>query len=318
MFLTESAAPFIREGRMIMNDKILSAKKKEAQRLGIFLILAFSLAWVYFILTIPKGSTWDQMTPQFQSLASLGMLTPVIAHVLTRLFTKEGFALTGEDSMMLGIRFQKSGWAWYLLAMLLPWFYQELANGIALLICPELYDPEYYKVLGIDQKMLLLLPVSSIVSGTILSFAAFGEEGGWRGYMMPKLMKLMGRKEAFFTGGIIWGLWHAPLTCIGHNFGTDYPGFPYLGIFKMCTLCIFLGMLLTYMTEKSGSVWPAAILHAVNNTSPGILNGYINYEKVSGLRGNVAGFIGIIVSLLLVLTIFWRLERRRRRVGIHS
>ena len=74
------------------------------------------------------------------------------------------------------------------------------------------------------------MPANAIVSGTIGSFAALGEEGGWRGYMMPKLFKITGRKRALIIGGVICGLWHAPLTCIGHNFGTDYPGFPYLGI----------------------------------------------------------------------------------------
>ena len=283
---------------------------KDAKRLIIYLFLSFGLTFVWFAFALPKGQTWDGMSSEKQSFVTLGMLFPVIAHVLTRWITKEGFSMTGKDSMMLGISFQKKKWIYYLLAALLPWLYMELANLITLLICSEAYDPEYYLVMGIDKKMLPLLPVSSIVAGVIGSFGAFGEEGGWRGYMMPKLMKLMSREKALLLGGIIWGLWHAPITCIGHNFGTDYPGFPYVGILNMCVLCILMGVLLTFITEKSGSVWPAVILHAVNNASPSILSGYINPNKVGRILGTSASWTGMLVSLILVVVVIlllWRI-----------
>ena len=144
-------------------------------------------------------------------------------------------------------------------------------------------DPNYYQVIGIDKNLIWLMPLNGIVTGTVISFAAFGEEFGWRGYMMPKLIKLFGIKKAVFAGGIIWGLWHAPLTCVGHNFGTDYPGFPYLGILVMCLDCTVTGIMLTYLTVKSGSIWPAAIMHAVNNANPSILALFTNTDKAAGI-----------------------------------
>ncbi|MBR1693410.1 MAG: ATP-binding cassette domain-containing protein [Lachnospiraceae bacterium] len=54
--------------------------------------------------------------------------------------------------------------------------------------------------------------------------------------------------------------------------------------------------------EMSGSVWPAAILHAVNNAQPSILNGYINYENVPGLMGTVAPWIGRMAALAIAAT----------------
>lgn len=89
--------------------------------------------------------------------------------------------------------------------------------------------------------------------------------------MMPKLIELMGMPKAIIVGGIIWGLWHAPLTCVGHNFGMDYPGFPYLGIILMCLFCTALGTVLMYVTIKTNSIWPAAFMHAVNNSVPSVL-----------------------------------------------
>lgn len=283
----------------------------DKKRLIIYIALSFGLTFLWYIITVPKGQSWDEMSNEMQSFVALGMLFPMIAHVLTRLITKEGFAMTGEGSMMLGISFKNCKWVYFVIAILLPWVYMEFGNLISLLICPDMYDAEYYKTLEIDKNMLLLLPINAIISGTIISFAAFGEEGGWRGYMMPKLMKLTSRHKALLIGGILWGVWHAPLTCIGHNFGTDYVGFPYLGIVKMCAFCILLGVFLTYITEKSGSVWPAAIMHAVNNAQPSILRGYINPDKVDVALGISPNWAGLLISIFVVAVIFLVIWRKR-------
>lgn len=257
-----------------------SDQKMEIKRLLIYLALSFALAWAVFFAFILTGHQWDGSNPNLESFAGLGMLAPFMAHVLTRLITKEGFAMTGKDSMMMGISFKNKNWIYFLFAMIVPWIYFEIGHALNFLIYPEIFDPEGYRKYEISKNMLILVPITSILQGTIVSFAAFGEEGGWRGYMMPKLMNLMGTKKAVLIGGIIWGLWHAPLTCVGHNFGTDYPGFPYVGILFMCIFCTSFGIALTYVTVKSGSVWPAAIMHAVNNANPSILGIFTNIEKV--------------------------------------
>ena len=244
--------------------------KKELTRLLIYLGFAFVLAWLVFFVFILTGHTWDYSSQDLQQLSGpdassqnlqqlvgLGMLAPVIAQVLTRKITKEGFAMTGRDSMMLGISFRDRKWIYFVIAVLLPWIYTELGNGITIFLCPDLFDSGYYKTLGVEKGMTFIQPASAMVSGVFVSFAAFGEEGGWRGYMMPKLLKFMNSGKAMIVGGII----------------------------------------LTYVTEKSGSIWPAAILHAVNNAGPGILSMYMNFGKVSGTWGeNMAPWMGRMIS----------------------
>lgn len=104
--------------------------------------------------------------------------------------------------------------------------------------------------------------------------------------MMPKMIKLWGVGKAVIIGGILWGMWHWPLTYVGHNFGIGYFGYPYTGFAAMCVMCIFMGIILTYVTCKSGSIWPAVFLHAVNNASPSVLQYFINYEKLGGWRSD--------------------------------
>ena len=285
------------------DENIRSSRKAgtftDVQRILIYLVLTFVTTFLWYFIANPDRSTWEGMGQMRQSFIALGMVFPVICHVLTRVITKEGFNFSGDDNSYFGIVFKDGKWKYFLLAFLLPWFYSEAGNLIELALDPVRYDPEYYISLGIEKRLLFILPAAAIVTGIVGSFAAFGEEGGWRGYMMPKLIKIMGRSKALIVGGIIWGLWHAPLTCIGHNFGTDYPGFPYLGILCMCMMCILLGILLTFITEKSCSVWPAAIMHAVNNAGPSILHGYVNPDK-SGASFSI-GMISHLISLLIVV-----------------
>ena len=281
-------------------------KKIQIKRLIIYLVLAFALAWGYEFIFIGNGFVWDMKDPdsvKLISLVSLGMLAPAIAHILTRIFTKEGFKPAGKDSMMLGINLDDGKWKVFLFAILIPLVYSASSDLLLCLTTRGLFDTNVLPNEGMPNSMAILIPFSAIFNGVVVSFAAFGEEFGWRAYMMPKLKSLMGRYPALIVGGLIWGLWHAPLTCVGHNFGTNYPGFPYVGIIIMCLYCILLGGTLTYVTEKTGSVWPAAFLHGVNNASPSILAVFMNTEilnQTSMFKQMSCMLISIFLLLLII------------------
>lgn len=276
-------------------------KKIEGKRLLIFLFLSFGLTWIIFAAAIMKGMKWDGSDYAMEQFVGLGMLMPFGANLLTRMITKEGFPLTGKDSLMLGIRFSHKMWKYYLFALLIPWICIGLGNVLTLLVCSKAYDKELLQTAGLDKGITYVYPLIAISSAAILSFAALGEEEGWRGYMMPKLIYLLGMKKALIAGGVIWGLWHAPLTCIGHNFGTGYPGFPYVGILLMCVMCTLMGILLTFVTVRTNSIWPAAIMHAVNNASPSILRFYINDEVLEGnLPNPILRFVFMWIPLVII------------------
>lgn len=91
---------------------------------------------------------------------------------------------------------------------------------------------------------------------------ALGEELGWRGYMLPALNKLYGFKKAIIITNLFWCLWHFPLLI----WGSYMSGTPILYRLFAFTLCIFsIGVIASILTIKSGSIWPAALLHAAHN-----------------------------------------------------
>ncbi len=109
-------------------------------------------------------------------------------------------------------------------------------------------------------------------------------------------------------------MWHWPLTVVGHNFGTDYFGYPYLGMLSMCILCVFIGIILTYITAKTGSVWPTVILHAVNNTAPSVLGIFIDKEKITGWRSNsVVIFLITMLPLIAIATTIFIVDLKKRK-----
>lgn len=284
-------------------------KKLESKRLFVYLAFAFGLTWIIFFAYILSGNVWAAAgePSSMDQFVCLGMLMPFLAALLTRYVTKEGFAVTGKDSLLLGISFKDGKWFYFLLAMFLPWIYYELGYVLTLLLSPGAFDTAYPAVLEIaeqDRAVIYIQPITMIISGTLVSFAALGEEAGWRGYMMPKMIKLWGVKKAVLFGGIIWGMWHWPLTYVGHNFGRDYFGYPFTGFAAMCVMCIFIGILLTFVTYKSGSIWSATFLHAVNNSSPSILQYFTNRGKITGWQADgVASFL-ILLLPMMVIAIF--------------
>ena len=89
----------------------------------------------------------------------------------------------------------------------------------------------------------------------------FGEEFGWRGYLTPELEKLVPEPVAVIITGIVWGLWHAPLVAKGYDWGTDYP--PFVRIIMMCISCVLMSFILTWLTKKTASIYPASLFHIV-------------------------------------------------------
>ena len=259
-------------------------KQAETKNLLIYLGITFAISWaMFFSFIMPGNSFFDEngsLSGIGNLIRTLGMLCPALGVIITRFITKEGFKLSGEGSMMLGIDLKNRKYIFYILAILLPWVYTELGYALTAALSPGAFDKDFFAGVTDDARNAYMFPLMAIVSGVFFSFGGLGEELGWRGYMMPKLINICGTGKAVIIGGIIWGIWHWPLTYVGHNFGTDYRGYPWVGFAGMAFLCVFMGILLTFVTVKTGSVWPAAILHAVNNAQPSIIQFFINPEKI--------------------------------------
>lgn len=143
-------------------------------------------------------------------------------------------------------------------------------------------------VAGVAASLVLILAVGTTVNAVL----AFGEELGWRGYLLWELAPL-GFWRASVIIGASWGIWHAPIIVEGYNF----PSFPIIGVGVMTLACVAFAPLYTYVVVKARSVLAAALLHGVFNGSAGMVLIYTTTEHavLEDLVANPVGVAGMVV-----------------------
>ena len=103
--------------------------------------------------------------------------------------------------------------------------------------------------------------------GTALYGGPLGEEGGWRGFALPRLQKRFDPLLASVIVAAFWGLWHLPLHLTGYY--SQVFGNPLNGILLQMFSIIPLALIFTWLYNRSkGSLLVMVLLHtAVNVTS---------------------------------------------------
>ena len=287
----------------------MTSKGKTAARLLIFLVLAFGIAWIPAVIMNKKIGYEEWFgTDHYFIFVQFVIFAPAIANVLTRLITKEGF---GQTCLRLNL---KGNVRYYILAAAIP-IAVGLITGLAATLIYGKWDLAEIRSHATWKTALGFL-LSTATAGSLIAFQTFGEEFGWRAYMNQKMETLLGTVGTCILGGIIWGVWHAPLTIEGHNFGKDYAGYPYAGIALMALFCTLHGIMLMWLVKKTGSVIPAAIFHAVNNNggfTAGnmLISGIKDMEAFSNSLGKQAIVMIPYAVIALAVMISMVIEKRK-------
>ena len=151
------------------------------------------------------------------------------------------------------------------------------------------------EVITPESVFQLMLPLSIIIGPLIHFLFALGEEIGWRGYLLTRLM-VLGKARAYIIVGILWGLWHAPIIWVGFN----YPGTPMAGIGMMCVLTSAFGLFINEMTLHYRSTYLATFIHAAVNAQGFGIWMWL-FPKTDPIWGGGTGFTAIVVWTLLGL-----------------
>ena len=271
-----------------------------------FSIIVCLFSWAMFAI-VHWGFGIGADTPTgLMVFSSVYMFFPLITALVLQAIDKEKFNHTGLVNF-------KVRWSW-VVAWLLPVvlvFLCILINGMMPGVSLE-YNSEQlinqYHVPEDQQEMVreqmgqmpaYLMMIITLVSGlaagvTVNAIAAFGEEYGWRNYLVGALREVKFWKAALFIG-IVWGIWHFPLILMGHN----YPNEPYWGVLMMVVMCILLGIIELYFVLKTKSMVVAAIMHGTFNATAGIVIYFTlgGNDFVNGMPG-LSGFITMALAIL--------------------
>lgn len=199
--------------------------------------------------------------------------------------------------------FRKCKPRYVLLGCLLPLMYLLVPYTVYWLLYPENFA--YH---GVSLTVILkdLLPI--LVIGTFISLmSALGEEIGWRGFMVPALYERLGLNKTLLISSLFWCCWHLPLL-IGGGYMVGTPLWYQLPAF---VLCIFpVGVMTGLLTLESGSVWPAAFLHAAHNNYDQAVFGLITRGDNRMYFVSETGVLTILCAWALAAILYTRAKKQ--------
>jgi hypothetical protein len=265
----------------------------------VFTVLAYVIAWAAWAPLWP--TIWQSLitgrTPsayQGGNLTAVGMFAPAIAAVLMRLVVSR----EGVRGSLGPIR----RWRAYLVAVAGPIVLVAATIGVS--VAAGLGEFHLGGALPAWQVLLLLLVVGTPISAVL----ALGEEYGWRGYLLPRLLPL-GEVKASIVVALAWSPWHLPVLLVGLNFPGKSP-LAVLGV--MTATALPLSLLFTRLYVASGgAVLAVALFHGSLNAFSDRLADSVHLTG-DPFVVSVGGLVGILLTLLAAAAAY---SFRRRARG---
>lgn len=295
------------------------------RQIAVFLLIAFGLSWA---VALPLWFGDGVSSPWLTLVAVAMMATPAIA-ALVVVFAVERPPSKAQTLGLRPLPPRRRLLGFLALALLVPIGIIAAALVVGSLL--GVYRADLVEFSGfaaaVDAQLatagvdslpmpigtLVAIQCAAIVLGAFINAVpALGEELGWRGWLLPKLMPL-GAVPAIVISGVIWGAWHAPLILLGYN----YPGVPgWLGVLAMIGMCTVIGGVFGWLRLRSVSVWPAALAHGSFNAAAGMSVLFSSAaHPFDPTVASVLGWTGWIVPAAFVLVLIATGRFRARAVS---
>ena len=203
--------------------------------------------------------------------------------------------------------FRKCRLRYVLLGCLLPLVYLLIPYMVYWLLYPENFA--YH---GVALAVILKDLLPPLVIGTFFSLlSALGEEIGWRGFMVPALYERLGLNRTLLISSLFWCCWHLPLL-VGGGYMTGTPLWYQLPAFA---LHIFpVGVMAGLLTLESGSVWPAAFLHAAHNNYDQAVFQVITAGANKMYFVSETGVLTILCAWALAVILYMRVKKQAQHL----
>jgi uncharacterized protein len=272
----------------------------------IFIVLAFGLSWA---AALPIWFDGGLRSPLLVGMATLMMFTPAVGVLGVWAVSRRPFKeWARETGLTLGERKGRTValvlGAWLGVPVLV-----FLSMAVSAAVGVGSLDLDRLSVLraalqgrGVEVPadlgtVAVLQIVVAVLAGPVLNaIPALGEEWGWRGWLVPRLVSTNGVFAGLLLSGAVWGVWHAPLTLLGYN----YPRLGSWAALFFIGFCVLAGVLLGWLRLRTGSVWPAVVAHgSLNAVAPAAL---LLGDAAAPPNEVLAGVAGLVGWVLLALT----------------
>jgi uncharacterized protein len=259
--------------------------------LVIFFFLAYLFTWSNWLpqALTSRGLTSIQVPGFLTILAGYG---PALAAIIV---ASLAYGRQGLRELFGRLLRWRVGIQWYLIALLLPALVTFLAISINNLTGGPSPD---FSVAGFPfgpaetplwQKLIILFLVF------MLGFDGLGEELGWRGFALPKLLERYSTFISSLILGALWAIWHFPYALTEGTFLSEVP----LHWFFINLLA--LSIIYTWIfVNTNGSLLLPLIFHAAGNTTSNLLP--ILPPAASDLR---IYYFTIAINCILAITVIF-------------
>ncbi len=269
-----------------------------------FVLLTVTLSWSVWI------ATWLATGRPATTTASTGMVAaiyagsfgPGVAAAILSAISRPGSL---KEWLRGFIRF-RCGWRAYAAAVL------PFPLALLLLTAALGYAPRLEGLHGQAPILLYLtlFPVSIFngVATAIMGAGPLGEEGGWRGYMLPRLLEQGSEVRASLIIGIVWALWHLPVMAMFADWRSGVPFITYLPLYTLGVVGMSFVMSRIWLIG-SGSLIPCIWLHGLVNAVGGVAFDHSLWNS----RWSEATSTGhwAIAAALTAAFLFWSGSRKR-------
>lgn len=296
-----------------------SSRRESWTAIGVFAALVWVLSPIFVLAVrdVVDFAALDQTPGWAWALLIVGGWVPTLAAVGAQLICTGGLRGT-----VLGWRWPNL--RWLLIALALPCAYTTAVAALTWVTgAGELDLPAFTRVateaLGSGWAppgvIALCYAALTLVVGTLaLSLFALGEESGWSGFLIPRLLPLLGVPRTALVTGVLWSSYHFPLMLLARNYtqGTTV-WFTMLGL---TIALIGVAFVTTWLWARSRSIWPAVLLHASHNVL--IFYLYEPLTRARPLTPYVGGEHGVGMMLVAVLLALFTLRVAAMKRGSGS
>jgi len=249
--------------------------------------LTYTLSWAWLAYLISRGG--------YVALDGIGPLVfmwmPGLCSLLCRHIFREGF--------------RDIGWKWrnWKATLAAIWVPFVVGLPVYLILWGTGLAPRSHNghaplhIFGLI--LAIMVPVGSVF--------ALGEELGWRGYLLDRLIKA-GLRRPVFILGLIWAVWHLPVILTGQYTKTDN-----MALTTIFFVLMILGSnaVICRLWLVSRSIWIPMLIHAVHNTVfQNILQWATVENKWHTMLGGECGALTVLAYGLLAW-LMWREPRRK-------
>jgi membrane protease YdiL (CAAX protease family) len=257
--------------------------------LWLYLLLVFSLSWPFQIVAAIWGNA---LLPRYVLHSASMFMVTVGTFIAGRYVFRDGFA--------------GAGWRWGKLK------YHLLVIGLALLlwVIPMIADLAV-GTLNLPDKVTRTQLIWILVFLTSF-IPCFGEEFGWRGYMLPRLAQQYKPRKAVLIHAIIWWAWHLPVVIgvgvwagiagareIGFSAGASAAITTAATVLGSAIPAILHGVVFAYIWTRSRSLAVATVYHLA-------FDGVRDSIHTTIGAGPITGAWSLVLLVVLGIVFLWK------------